>query len=128
MRGKAAHTPSMKRSKYMPYLAGLITGICNGLLGAGGGMIAVAALEGLCGLSEQEAHATALAIMLPLTGVSSVIYAMQGAIPWQVLAFVAPGLAAGSMLGARLTGKLSDKALCRIFGTLMLVAGGWMLL
>ena len=109
----------------MPWIAGLITGICNGLLGAGGGMIA---LEGLCGLSEKESHATALAIMLPLTGVSSVIYAMQGAIPWQVLAFVAPGLAAGSMLGARLTGKLSDKALCRIFGTLMLVAGGWMLL
>lgn len=112
----------------MPALTGLITGICNGLLGAGGGMLAVAALEGLCGLSEKEAHATALAIMLPLTGVASAVYAMQGAIPWQALAFVAPGLAAGSALGARLTGKLSDKALCRIFGTLMLVAGGWMLL
>lgn len=118
----------MKRSKYMPYLAGLITGICNGLLGAGGGMIAVAALEGLCGLSEQEAHATALAIMLPLTGVSGVIYAMEGAIPWGILAFVAPGLAIGSMVGAGLTGKLSGKALRRVFGTLMLVAGGWMLL
>lgn len=69
-----------------------------------------------------------LAIMLPLTGVSSVVYAMQGAIPWGTLAFVAPGLAIGSLVGARLTGKLSDRTLCRLFGTLMLVAGGWMLL
>ncbi len=91
-------------------------------------MIAVAALEGLCGLSEKESHATALAIMLPLTGVSSVVYAMQGAIPWGTLAFVAPGLAIGSLVGARLTGKLSDRTLCRLFGTLMLVAGGGMLL
>ena len=68
------------------------------------------------------------AIMLPLTGVSSVVYAMQGAIPWGTLAFVAPGLAIGSLVGARLTGKLSDRTLCRLFGTLMLVAGGWMLL
>ena len=70
-------------------------------------MIAVAALEGLCGLSEKES---------------------QGAIPWGTLAFVAPGLAIGSLVGARLTGKLSDRTLCRLFGTLMLVAGGWMLL
>ena len=77
-------------------------------------MIAVAALEGLCGLSEKESHATALAIMLPLTGVSSVVYAMQGAIPWGTLAFVAPGLAIGSLVGARLTGKLSDRTLCRL--------------
>ena len=112
----------------MPLLAGVITGICNGLLGAGGGMIAVVALERLCGLPAKEAHATAISVILPLSAVSSVIYALGKSVAWDVLALVAPALTLGGFLGAKLTGKLPDKALRRIFAVLMVAAGGWMLL
>lgn len=112
----------------MPLAAGLITGVCNGLLGAGGGMIAVVALRRLCGLPEKEAHATAISVMLPLTAISSLVYALGNAVAWDVLAFVAPALTLGSFLGAKLTGKLPDKALRRLFAALMMAAGAWMLL
>lgn len=115
------------KEKLMPLAAGFITGVCNGLLGAGGGMVAVVALQRLCNLPPKEAHATAISVMLPLTAVSCVVYALGSAVAWDVLAFVAPALAVGGFAGAKLTGKLPDKALRRIFAALMVAAGGWML-
>lgn len=118
----------MKKEKLMPLLAGLITGFCNGLLGAGGSMIAVLALKRLCALPEKEAHATALCVMLPLTAISGLLYALHSAVAWDALAFVAPALALGSFGGAKLTGRLPDKALRRLFAALMMASGVWMLL
>ena len=43
---------------------GFFIGIINGLLGAGGGMLAVPALKKL-GLSQKDAHRNALAVILP---------------------------------------------------------------
>ncbi len=126
--GLSGHTHIMKKEKLMPLLGGLITGVCNGLLGAGGGMVAVLALKRLCRLPEKEAHATAIGVMLPLTALSSLLYVLGGAVAWDVLAFVAPALTVGSLLGAKLTGKLADKALRRLFAALMMAAGAWMLL
>ena len=91
-------------------------------------MVAVLSLERLCSLNEKKAHATAISIMLPLTALSSIIYAMGSAVAWDVLAFVAPALTLGSLLGAKLTGKLPDKVLRRLFAVLMIAAGAWMLL
>ena len=118
----------MKKERRRALAAGLITGFLNGLLGAGGGMIAVLALSRLCGLAEKEAHATAIAVMLPLTALSGLLYALRSAVAWEVLAFVAPALTLGSFLGAKLTGRLPEKALRRIFAALMMAAGAFMLL
>lgn len=118
----------MRKKNLKPFFAGLMTGLCNGLLGAGGGMIAVVALERLCGLPTKEAHATAISVILPLSAVSGAIYLWQGQAPWSLLLWVAPALTLGGFLGAKLTGRLPDKLLRRLFAALMLVAGGWMLL
>ena len=91
-------------------------------------MIAVLALRRLCGLPEKEAHATAIAVMLPLTALSGFLYALRSAVSWDVLAYVAPALTLGSFLGAKLTGSLKEKALRRLFSVLMMAAGAWMLL
>lgn len=109
-------------------IAGLITGICNGLFGAGGGMVAVFALVALTGYEQARAHATAISIMLPLTAVSALIYVCNSAVDWNAVLYVAPSLTLGSILGAKLTGKLSAKWLNRIFSALMLAAAVWMLL
>ena len=45
--------------------AGMLAGFLNGLLGAGGGILAVALLS-RSGLARKEAHATALALMLQI--------------------------------------------------------------
>ncbi|MDR0840444.1 MAG: sulfite exporter TauE/SafE family protein [Christensenellaceae bacterium] len=117
----------MKKNGWMPYAAGFVSGICNGLMGAGGGMIAVAALKKLCKLPQKEAHATAIGVMLPLTVVSAGIYAFSGEVAWDVLCYVAPALLIGGMAGAKLTGKLSNTWLCRLFAAIMVAAGAWMI-
>lgn len=108
-------------------LAGFATGLINGLFGAGGGMIAVFALTRFSNYEQARAHATAISIILPLTAVSAAIYSLNSAVSWEALLYVAPPLALGSFLGARLTGKLSAKWLNRIFSFLMLFAAVWML-
>ena len=56
---------------------GFFVGIVNALFGAGGGMIAVPLLT-KNGLSQKEAQATAVSVILPLTVITSVIYYFQG--------------------------------------------------
>ncbi len=105
------------------YLAGLITGIVNGLFGAGGGIIAVVCLMRLADMEERKAHATALVVMLPLTVISVTLYLLRGAINWAPVPWVALGLLPGSFLGAKLLGRLQKKWLHRIFCLLMFAAG-----
>lgn len=63
-------------------LTGFVTGLCNGLLGAGGGMIALLwPWNGSAAWRLKEAHATALVIMLPLTAISSLVYALATPCP-----------------------------------------------
>ena len=58
---------STKKKKYLFALCGLFSGLVNGLFGAGGGLLAVPALERIGGLETQKSHATALLAMLPLS-------------------------------------------------------------
>ena len=57
-----------KGKKHLLFTAagGLAVGLINGLLGAGGGMLAVPILA-KAGLSQREAHAGSLAVILPLS-------------------------------------------------------------
>lgn len=104
-------------------LAGFLTGICNGLFGAGGGVVAVATLEKLCSLPEKRAHATALGIVAPLCAVSSIIYLFNGKMDWAPMPYVTPTLMLGSFLGAKLLGKLDAVWINRIFSAIMFTAG-----
>jgi uncharacterized membrane protein YfcA len=51
---------------------GMLSGLINGVLGAGGGTIIVPALERFLKVPAHKAHATAISIILPLTIVSGV--------------------------------------------------------
>jgi len=104
-------------------LAGFFTGIVNGLFGAGGGMLGVVALERLQGLKEDEAHATALIVMLPLTLVSITVYLIKGGVEWNIVPWAALGLLPGSFLGAKLLGNLRGVWINRLFCLVMLIAG-----
>ena len=91
-------------------------------------MVAVPMLEKVCGMTAPSAHASAISIILPLSAVTGTIYALQGAVDWQALIYVAPALTIGSIGGAFLTGKLKSVWLNRIFTALMFFAGIWMVL
>ena len=109
-------------------VAGLLTGLANGLFGAGGGMVAVFVLEKLCGMPVKKAHASAIGIILPLSAVTGAIYAAKGSVDYHALLFVAPALTAGSLLGAKLTGRINEAWMNRLFSLLMLAAGVWLVL
>lgn len=111
----------MKKGLFI--LCGLFAGFVNGLFGAGGGLLAVPTLKRFGGLEQQQAHATALLAMLPLSLVSIVIYLLRTPFDWHNIPFVAIGVLPGSLIGAKLLGKLSGKWLNRIFCILMLAAG-----
>ncbi len=61
----------MKKS--MLGAAGALVGIINILLGAGGGILAVPILK-KNGLTQKQAQANAVAVILPLTIISFIIY------------------------------------------------------
>lgn len=60
-------------------LAGAAGGAANGFFGSGGGLLSVPALES-GGLETKKAHATSLAIMLPLSVVSAAVYMKNGSL------------------------------------------------
>jgi len=101
---------------------GLIAGLANGLFGAGGGTILVPALERFKPLETHKAHATTLAVVLPLSIVSAVIYVWGVEVNWPAVAFVSGGGIVGGLLGARLLSKISAGWLNILFG-LFLAAG-----
>ncbi|MCL2362276.1 MAG: sulfite exporter TauE/SafE family protein [Defluviitaleaceae bacterium] len=101
---------------------GLITGLANGLFGAGGGTVLVPALERFKPLETHKAHATALAVILPLTIVSGIIYVWGVDVDWPAVGLVSAGGVVGGLIGAKLLRKLSAGWLNMIFG-LFLAAG-----
>lgn len=116
-------------SKYLKYvLIGTITGVANGLFGSGGGTIAVPAMVHFLGAEEHKAHATAIAVILPLTVVSSVFYISKGYADWGLIIRVTLGGMVGGYIGARLLNKCPDKLLRKIFAIFMAAAGIRMIL
>ena len=109
--------------KALGRLGGGITGLLNGLFGSGGGMVAVPLLEH-SGLEPAKAHATSIAVILPLTALSAGSYRFSGAVDLsEALPYLLGGLP-GCWVGSRLLGKLSSTALSRLFGVLILFAAG----
>ena len=104
--------------KLLPYGAGLLTGLLNGLLGAGGGMIAVPMLRA-SGLDEQQAHATSIAVIVPLSLVSAWLYLTAGRLEFSSAMVYLPGGLAGALAGSWLLPRIKTTLLRRIFGCVM---------
>lgn len=117
-----------KRSIYKILLIGLFTGLCNGLFGSGGGTIVVPAMKKWLGVEAHDAHATAIAVILPLTLVSTVIYLQNGLFDHALTFKVAAGGMVGGYLGARLLKKLPTNILRRMFALFMMAAAIRMIL
>lgn len=113
---------STENKKLLPALTGIAIGVVNGLLGAGGGMIAVPMLKKL-GLSQKEAHANAVAVILPISVLSAVIYIIKDYVNLSDAFIYIPTGLLGSLIGAYILNKISPLWLKRIFGILMIYAG-----
>ena len=118
---------SDKRADVKSIVCGAATGAANGLFGGGGGMIAVPLLQKL-GLDRKQAHANAVAVILPITVLSAVLYLVNGYVSVKDSLIFIPGGIAGSLLGTFIMRKISSVWLKRIFGGFMIYAGVRLLL
>lgn len=114
--------------KMKTILVGCITGFANGLFGSGGGTIVVPGMERFLDTEEHKAHATAIAIILPLSLLSIGIYLWKTDVLWKTALWASAGGVIGGFLGAKLLNKVSGIWLHRIFGLFMLVAAVRMML
>ncbi len=118
---------STNRNRLITAAAGLGIGIVNGLLGAGGGMIAVPILKKL-GLEQKSAHANAVAIILPISILSAVLYLFKDYVNLSDSFIYIPTGVLGAVIGAYILRKISPVWLKRIFGGFMVYAGVRLLL
>ncbi len=106
-------------------LCGTLVGGANSLFGGGGGMIAVPLLA-KTGLSEKQAHATAILLILPVSLLSFIFYVWRGFYDPSVLVPTAIGVTAGGFLGAKLLGKMPAKTVNLVFAALQAAAGAFL--
>ena len=104
-------------------LAGLAIGVVTGLFGAGGGMLTVPALTFIAKLDEKHSHATAIAVILPLCLISSIVYALGANFEKGVVLPTVLGVTIGGIVGALLLKKMSNGTISFLFYALMLFAG-----
>lgn len=103
-------------------LGSIAAGLINGLLGSGGGMVAVPLLE-RGGVEANRAHATSVAIMLPLSAVSAAFYLWDGKVTFADALPYIPGGIVGSIVGVLLLRKVRPELLRRIFGGVAVYSG-----
>lgn len=113
----------MKLNYYLKCgIIGFFTGILNGLFGSGGGTIVVPAMIYYLHVDDHKAHATAIAIILPLTIISSFVYIYNSFVDWDLVLKTSIGGVVGGYIGAKLLRVIPDKYLRKIFGGFMIFA------
>ena len=111
----------MKMTK--KFLIGMIAGFISGLFAAGGGMIVVPAFVHLFKMSEQEARATSIFVILPIVIVSGLFYYNNNYLDWNIGVKCAIGGILGGIIGSIILNKLKTKYLKLIFSIFLLYSG-----
>ena len=104
-------------------IAGAVIGLLGGFVGLILGSLRMPALLRIVGETPARAVGTNLAIGV-LVGIAGLVGHLPSAPPdWRLLAVGAGGSIPGALLGARLTGRLTEAQLVRGIGVVLLVAG-----
>ena len=101
---------------------GILIGLINGTIGAGGGLIAVPMLKS-GGLTQKESHSSAIAVLLPVSIVSAITYLSAGHVSLSdATPFILPSVG-GAIMGTVLLHKIPTRLLKKIFAGFMIYAG-----
>ncbi|NLJ40556.1 MAG: sulfite exporter TauE/SafE family protein, partial [Clostridiales bacterium] len=91
--------------------------------GSGGGIVVVPAMIHLLKVKEHDAHATAIAVILPLSLISIFVYFKNDYFDWDMLWKVSIGGIVGAGIGAWLLPRVTAKLLNKMFAVVMILAG-----
>jgi uncharacterized membrane protein YfcA len=103
-------------------VSGAFIGLLGGLVGLILGALRMPALLRWVGEGAHRAVGTNLAVGF-WVGVAGVAGHLPGGVDWTVLGVGAAASVPGALLGARLTGRLSERELLRAIGAVLVVAG-----
>ena len=103
-------------------VSGALIGVLAGLVGLILGSLRMPALLRWVGEIPARAVGTNLAVGF-WVGVAGVVGHLPGGVDWTALAVGAAASVPGALLGARLTGRLSEAQLLRGIGAILVVAG-----
>lgn len=107
----------------LPACLGGAIGVINGFFGGGGGMVAVPALERAYGQKSKNSHATSIAVILPVSVASAVVYLTGGGVDYLMLGVCTLGSSVGGILGSFALKKAANRSISAIFCIVMLAAG-----
>ena len=116
----------MHKDKLKKVWAGGISGFFNGLFGSGGGVIAVMFLRSILS-DEKKAHASATLMILIMSTVSFVLYAIYGHVDWQTGLKLVPGGIIGALIGTFALKNIKNTKLKKLFAVVLVVSGAVML-
>jgi uncharacterized membrane protein YfcA len=123
-------SPRPEQAEATNRVAAVVSGGAIGLLGGFVGLILgalrIGALLRFVGADTFRAVGTNVAVGFCL-GVAGVLGHLAGGVDWALLGVGAAASVPGSLLGARLTGRLDERQLLRAVGVILLVAGGAMI-
>ena len=118
----------MKSNIWIKVGVGALAGLISGLFGGGGGMVVVPLLIFVLSFGVKRAHATAIAVILPITVVAAITYLFKT--PYDVLTglTIAVGVTVGGIVGAFLLKVSPPKWTSIVFSFVVLAAGVKLLL
>ena len=102
---------------------GIVVGLVTGVVGAGGGFLVVPALALLGGLPMPVAVGTSLVVIAMKSFAGLAGYLTTVSLDWVLVGSITLAAIAGSVLGARLAGRIPEAALRTGFGIFVLVMG-----
>ena len=121
----------MKAKRMGALMLGLLAGLLNGLLGAGGGIVLVRGAERILPREYHDGRdvfANALCVMLPISAVSAIAYVMRGSVHGlEFSRFVLPAILGGAG-GGLLLAVIDTRLLRLIFSALVVWSGITMIL
>jgi len=102
---------------------GLTAGLLSGMLGIGGGTVAVPGMVLLLGTDQHAAQGVALAAMLLTAFVGASIHYRQKNVNLRMAMWIAPAAIGFSALGAWVAGLVEPEWLTRVFAIALLAIG-----
>lgn len=105
---------------------GIVVGVFSGVMGLGGGSVMIPVMVLAFGMTQQQAHGTSLAVMIPPVALPAVIeYWRHGNVDVRVAAWTALGVLLGSFFGALVANSIPKESLKLVFGFLLIYVAGY---
>ena len=107
-------------------LFGVVVGVFSGVMGLGGGSIMIPVMVLALAMTQQEAHGTSLAVMIPPVTLPAVFeYYRKGHVNLGVAGWMALGVLAGSFFGAWIATSLPKEMLKLVFGFVLIYVAAY---